>query len=331
MGLSVAIPSKTWVNRLDALALVLNRIAPPQRWAARETVLRAVDRVSKKFSADITAIGKDADLIFGDTGGVVDLVNRWHKEDAPSLAALCVYAMEKWDLDIPENLTTGVLTACVLGEVDNPLPYHNNLHFKKVLLQLLRLIEANGGFSANDIALMLMAACVHDLGHDGDTAEAGRLERRSFDIARVYLEELGFNDARGLESIRVMLICTDVGSGMNEMKAAYRFHFMGEERKALREDLAALENNPDLALMALTLHEADVATSAGLDYALTKYETTLYKREKGEAARPEHIVDFLDTVCQREMLSEAARKLYQDNMRAILMKAKEDADLGGVL
>jgi len=334
MGLAVAIQSKAWINRLDALAPVLNRIAPPHRWAARETVLRAVDRISKNFSKDIAEADKDAEIIFGgDTSVVVDLIKRWHEGETPSLAALCIYALENWNLDLPESYITGILIACVLGEVENPLPYHNNLHFKKVLLQLIRLIEAQDNFNAKDIALMLMAACIHDLGHDGqgNDSELGRLERRSFEIAEVYFKEAGFADPRGLEAIHLMLICTDVTplndpkNAMNQMKTAYRFHFMAQNKEKLREDLKALENDSELALMALTLHEADVATSAGLDYGITKYETALYRSEMGDRPQAAHIVDFLDNVCQREMLSDAARRLYQENMNRILEQAEKEA------
>ena len=123
---------------------------------------------------------------------------------------------------------------------------------------------------------------------------------------------------------------------MMQMKAAYRFHFLGEKKKFERLNLSPalklLEKNEKVCLMACLLHEADMATSAGLTYEMTSYETVLVRDEIGTRdAKPEHIIEFLDVICQRQFLSEAGQKLYAANMGRIYALAEEAVKDGNAL
>jgi hypothetical protein len=113
------------------------------------------------------------------------------------------------------------------------------------------------------------------------------------------------------------------------MKSAYRYHFLGQKRKTgplnLDEDLEPLQRDADLTMMCAILHEADIGTSAGLDYNVTTYETGLYKREMGEEqAFPKDIVDFLNDICQRQMLTDAGQRLFAANMARIFALAERE-------
>ncbi|MGB0720286.1 MAG: hypothetical protein ACPGRX_07420, partial [Bdellovibrionales bacterium] len=138
-----------------------------------------------------------------------------------------------------------------------------------------------------------------------------------------------------LAPLKVMLLTTDVsplGDPTNpagQMKAAYRYHFLGEHSRThalnLSDDLAVLEKDPSLTTMCLILHEADLAPSAGLTYAMTQYETALFRAEiVGDAGKPSHVVDFLDQICGRRMLSDAGQKLFATNMARIYALAEQD-------
>ncbi len=263
-----------------------------------------------------------------------------------TLYHLCFAALEEMKIQPDPEFVKALLMAGVMGEVPNELPYHGNHHYRKVMLQLVRLIaqhQKSGELSDNEIATLLIAACVHDLGHNGqgNTVNGefmpGRMELHSFGLAKPYLKDAGLDDTT-LARIQVMLLCTDVlpigkdDNAANLMKKAYLYHFGGWEAPKLNAKLEPLLDDKVLALMALMLHEADLATSAGLSYEITKRETALFRRELTGAddARPSHVVDFLKQVCGGEMLLPASRDLYGKTMQEIYEAAKQDVAAGDV-
>lgn len=344
-----------WEKQVQGLENIFTAL--PSTLMEPEGFRRTIRRIADQLPADLKHLKKEARFVFAADGDEenlarnnVDLLRQWHIQgNAPSLAALCIHAVEQFQLHLPADLMQPVLAAAVLGEIENALPYHNNMHFRKVLLQLLRLVavhndiyeETPRAFAPEDVALLMIAACIHDLGHDGKgnmlkgVFVPGRMEKASAQLARPYLKVAGLTEENKLEALQIMLLCTDVAplndpaNMMNQMKAAYRFHFLGQKGKTeslnLDAEIARLEKDPVLTMMCLILHEADIATSAGLDYEVTKYETALYRCEIGDdEARPSHIVDFLNNVCQRHMLSDAGQELYAANMARIFALAEQD-------
>ena len=187
----------------------------------------------RKFLADdLKNLSSVSPLIFNDDGDhddqthqVVNLLHSWHQQGlAPSLLALCMHALRLWGLEINPGLKHALTMAALLGEVDNTLPYHNNMHYRKVMLQLLRLIDEHQriyagttqSLATEQIVLLLIAVCIHDLGHDGkgNTIKGvfvpGRLEKQSYDLALPYLRACGLTDEKMLADLRVMLLTTVV-------------------------------------------------------------------------------------------------------------------------
>ncbi|MGB4106975.1 MAG: hypothetical protein WBK55_04180 [Alphaproteobacteria bacterium] len=352
--------NRDWGAALQAMIPVINAVRPNTSWATRDAVYQTAKKTAQMLPGDIHALEQEAGFIFASgTGGEgltqqsVALLRRWQlAERTPSLAAMSIFAIRNFGINLPQEILHAVLAGSVLGEVENNLPYHNNLHYKKVLLQMMRLIAMHNSIyegtdqalDGSTIGMLILGACIHDLGHDGKgntikgLFEQGRLERRAFDLARPYLEvcRMGESD---LDNLKVMLLCTDVtplgdpANPLNQMKAAYRYHFLGHKKKMgplnLDPELEALETNPHLAMMCMILHEADMGTSAGLDYTLTTYETSTYKREMGEArAYPQDVVDFLNDICQRQMLSDAGQRLFAANMARIFALAEKEISDG---
>ena len=286
------------------------------------------------------------------TGEVVDFIRSWHVlGQPPSLAALCAAAADHFGIE-DKTLRYGLVVASILGEVESDLDYHNNNHFRKVVMQLIRMMNAHNRIYAGteheltpeDIALVLITGAIHDVGHDGlgNTVKGvfhqSRLELRSFELAWPYLEALGF-EARQKKVIEAMLIATDVSpfgdpeSPMMQMKAAYRFHFLGEKAKFpqlnLSPELSILEKDSKVALMACMVHEADIATSSGLSYAVSQYETVSVFNEMGQKeASPQDLVSFIDNVCQRRYLSDVGQKLFASNLARIYALAEQDVKAG---
>ncbi len=346
---------KDWREELLAIAGILSSVRPGPEWVSRDAVHQSARQSVDLLAEDLKDIEHDAGFLFADESDtadfnrrIVDLIRRWHLSPrSPGLAAFCIFAIENLKLDLPPDIRRGLLAAGLLGEIENNLLYHNTLHYKKVFLQLMRLIDTHNGIyqgtgqelNARQAGLMLLAACIHDLGHDGKgntikgVFEQGRLERRAFNLAQPYLEACGIGKG-DLDALLLMLLCTDVSplgdpaNPANQMKAAYRYHFMDEKKKIealnLDAELNALEKDAPLVMMALILHEADIGTSAGLDYSLTTYESTLYRREMGEQAFPRDVVGFLRDVCQRAMISDAGKKLFSANMARVLALAERD-------
>lgn len=350
--------SFSWGDRLSALEDALLKISDVQQgWSSRAALQAALEQVSASLARDLKILEKEGDFLFPArrqenfqllTVENVDALRRWNLSgECPSLVALCAYACDHFDITRPD-LVYPLLMAGVLGEVENDLIYHNNMHYRKVLMQAMRLCSVHNdiyegtvrAFDEEQRALLLIAACIHDLGHDGNgnmikgVFFKNRMERLSFEFAKPFLEQAGLADTEALEKLAVMLLCTDVTplnspmNPVNQMKSAYRFHFLGDDKKMdslnLAKDLRVLQKDKKLTMMSLILHEADVGTSAGLGYEVTQYETALYRKEVcDDEARPHHIVDFLHNICQRSMLSEAAQKLYAANLARTLILAEE--------
>lgn len=353
--------SKNWEKKLKSLKNAVNGLEPGRRWMEESVLIKTLDTVVQNLSDDLKGLENEADFMFstaansdGLASSTADLLRQWYVSGrAPSLAALSINALENYAINPGEDMVLALLMAAVLGEVENDLSYHNNMHYRKVLLQTIRMIAVHNdiyagtkhAFDDSEVALLLMSACVHDLGHDGQgntvkgVFQQSRMERKSFDYARPYLEACGIVEESILKKIYVMLLCTDVtplgdlGNPSNQMKAAYRFHFMGDKHKLdtlnLDPDLDILQKNEKLCLMGLLLHEADIATSAGVSYTVTKYETSIYRREVcDDDATPEHVVQFLDKICQRKMLSDAGQKLFGANLARIYALAEDDVSKG---
>jgi hypothetical protein len=352
--------SRPWLQKVTPLEGVIKSQAPHDSWVAGNFSSEDFNTLTDSLEADLKSLHQEAAFIFSPgtetesrTRQTVDMIRHWQMAGhSPSLTAMCIFGLEHFKIHRPD-LAQAVLMASVLGEIPNDLDYHNNMHYRKVLLQTLRMIEVHNNiyegtarfFDKTQIALLLIAACVHDLGHDGlgntvkGVFQSGRLERKSYDIAVPYLKTAGLADPTLLDMLKIMLLCTDVtplddpGNPMNQMKAAYRFHFLGDKHKThtlnLDHDLQALQYDESLAMMSLILHEADIATSAGLSYELTKFETTIYMQEISKRnARPQYVIDFLNQICQRKLLSDAGQKLYGANLARIYALAQEAIKAG---
>ncbi len=337
---------------IKAFKNIVEQVAKPQ-WCSQKDILTAISDVDDALHNDLKSI-KKYDCIFetGTQNDLVDLLRMWHIADnSPSLSALCITACDEFGVNSPDLRQT-VMMAGILGDVTNDNPYHNNLHFKKVLLQSIRMIAVHNAIyegtektlNEYDITTLIIAACIHDLGHDGrgntlkGVYEESRLERQSFSYAESYLRACGMDKSQ-LNALKVMLLTTDVTplgdltNSKNQMCAAYRFHFTGDRRLHpslnLSTELKPMEKDAKLTLLACMLHEADIATSAGINYTVTQFETSLYHNEIGvRSSKPSHIIDFLDDVCQRTFLTAAGRKLFGTNLERIITLAEQNVNNG---
>ena len=93
--------------------------------------------------------------------------------------------------------------------------------------------------------------------------------------------------------------------------------------------LRRYEDNPRLVLMAMILHEADVATSAGLSYEQTIKETVNIMEERGvNTPGPRTVLAFLREQLGETMFTEASKQLYGKVMSEVIKLAESDIERG---
>ena len=349
------------LTTLDALTRHIAQTNTSEDWPEDWLLEQSADKIRQNFGHNMGALQNKAAFIFTEIDNInqattrnAGLLDDWHSSDAPSLYALTCYALDTLTPNAAPDLYQAALTSALLGSVTSALPYHNNLHYAKVLIQTLRLACAHNhifqgtadALAHDDIVWLIIAACLHDIGHDGTgntvrgIHKPSHLEQRSLNIALPRLTALGF-DAASPEITRLcaMIIATDVtpiddpASPARQMKAAYRAHMISahDSNAPLNLDpaLSVLEHDKKASLMALLLHEADLATSSGLTYAITARETILIHKEQNlPPPRPQHIVNFLKHICQRKVLSDAGQKIYAANLARIYAQAQHETDNG---
>ncbi|MCK5373866.1 MAG: hypothetical protein KAJ40_01135 [Alphaproteobacteria bacterium] len=290
------------------------------------------------------------------------LMQEWHAgESLFSTMSMVLVALERFgfvgektndsddDKEQIQSLIHAILVASILAEIPNNLPYHNNLHFRKVLLHVMRMVavhnykiykDTSRHLSKIDIAKLIIGACIHDIGHEGEgnfidhKYHLAMIEQRSYDYAYPYLKHAGLDDDI-LNDIRVMLIVTDVSpvgdpiSPVNQLRSVYEYHFGmdadSHEDVYLSSELTVLKEDSHLCFLCVMLQEADIMNSAGVDYDITRFESVAISKEIGLShSLPEDTLLFLITICKGKLLSDAARYLAADNLDHIIKRVMKD-------
>ena len=345
---------------LGEVLTALEKTPKDPSWPDQSLLKIAVEESTKDLNKSLQTLEKQTGSLLSSAAkgkdygeGAQKVFHAWdNNKNPPPLLSLCLYAFEKTGLKPDETDLAMLIMMSILGQIKNDLPYHSDMHFRKVVAQVGTMIVAHQNlhrdrkyaFSAKQMCMLLGAACIHDLDHDGKgnvikgLLIPGRAEKRAFMLAEPYMEAVGV-DEKTLNEILVMILSTDVlplndpTNSVQQMKAAYRYHFMGENKGVyalnLSEELSAMESNPYLTLMSLILHEADISTSAALTYEVTKYETALLMDEyRRDHAYPEDVVNFLEQICDCCFLTEVGKVLYQQNIEHIYACAKADFENG---
>lgn len=345
-------------NLFDELSGLFQRVEPAEGFLDAGELQNLADDLKQRFDSDYQRVSDMRELLFGeevDDYGVkiAALFETWDKEQGgPMLPALIAQCIDIFELNPDEALTRALFVAAVLAEYPNDLQYHGNEHYRKVMCHAIRMVATHnerfkGSFKALDeerICILLISGCIHDLGHQGgdnlrDSVYApGAMEQRSFDIARPYFEALDLEpDVMG--QIETIIFCTDItffagdNSPCVRLKKIYKHYFWGDDRDdvsmMMMGKLGRFDDNPQLALMAMMLHEADVASSAGLTYEQTIRETIDIMEERGVTnAGPQTVLAFLREQLGQSMFTEAGKRIFGQSMNGIINRAEEDIENG---
>jgi hypothetical protein len=194
------------------------------------------------------------------------------------------------------------------------LPYHNRQHFCEVMLIASLLCQAHR-VSTKDSQLLLLAALVHDLDHDGRPGQPFRLERASLQGAEPYLERAKVGpDAR--QRLAALVLATEPSQGVTSALEAQRHHAEGAALRPAPKaapELAQLALHADLAAQAVLLCEADLLPSIGLTLA---HGVRLQDQLSQEWGRPLSLSDklrFVDGILDRGVVGT----LFTPNVLAI--------------
>jgi hypothetical protein len=344
---------------IDDLARIIASVTPEEDFLAADVLLDRAAALGKGFQKDYARAGEMADDLtgkdFSDYGPVTTgFFDKWEAEGGgPALTALVAVAIDYFNLDLANPLVRSAMMAAILAEYPNDLPYHGNEHYRKVLCHSIRLMATNNEIagktdgvrlSDDDIAKMLAAGCIHDLGHKGGdnlrdgVYTPGYMEQRSYNIARPYFEALQApgDDMRDIETI---VFCTDITffAGENSpclrLKKIYKHVFWHDDSddvaKLMLGKLRRYEDNPRLVLMAMILHEADIASSAGLSYDQTIRETLSIMGERGvTTAGPRTVLAFLREQLGETLFTDAGKQIFGGVMQDVIAKAEADIVAG---
>lgn len=311
-----------------------------------------------RFARDYERAASYRDLLFGVNcdhygEGAADIFKSWDVAgDSPYMTTLAVLAIEEFGLDVDDILTHAIFLSAFLADYPNTLQYHGNEHYRKVLFHTIRLIathnqivEGEGDrLTKRDISLLLIAACAHDLGHEGGdnlrdgVYTPGFMEQRAVDLIRPYHDFLGM-DADAAGAVETMVFCTDItffagdNSPCIRLKKIYRRIFWDDRSEdislMMMGKLRRFEDNHRLIHMAMLLHEADIATSAGLTYDQTVQETlNLMEERNSRAAGPRTVVAFLREQLGESLYTQSAKRLFARPMAAIIAQAERDMAAG---
>lgn len=338
---------------------IISRIEPSV-FVEKQILTRRYRELCDSFAADCRRVEAVADILTGEEaanygGRVAETFSRWNEEGGcPSIIALVAHAIGHFGLDPADPLCRAAFVAAVLAEVPNGLQYHGNEHYRKVLFHTIRLAALHNqlsgdrrqvaSFDGRKLGLILTAACIHDLGHEGGDNlrdgiyTPGAMEQRAIDIARPYLEAAGL-DRDTIGEIETCVFCTDItffagdNSPCVRMKKIFRHYFWEgydeDVSMMMMGKLRRFEDNPDLAYIAMLLHEADIGSSAGLSYEQTMKETIAIMEERGvKTAGPKTVLAFLREQLGETLFTEPGKILFGKVMADVIRQAEDDLKNG---
>lgn len=337
---------------------VIESVDAEEGFFDKNILLDRCDALERTFDSEYDRVSGVSDLLFGsdmDRFGeqVTKAFAAWENEGGgPSLPAMIAHAVERFDLDPGKPTVQAAFLSSILAEYPNFLKYHGNEHYRKVLLHAIRLItvhnkmfkDTNRALNRDQIAVLLTASCIHDLGHGGvdnlrdGVYTPGKMEQYAFDLSKPYFKALDVPDDETGE-IETLVFCTDItffagdNSPCVRMKKIYKHYFWDDDREdvgmMMMGKLRRYEDNPRLVLMAMLLHEADIATSAGVSYEQTIKETISIMEERGvTTAGPKTVLAFLREQLGETMFTEAGKRLYGKVMADVIAQAEIDVARG---
>ncbi len=189
---------------------------------------------------------------------------------------LAAYSLAMTSIGVAQTAPLRRAGAAIAGDVDGGVGagvedgYHNGRHFLEVALSAHYLARISQ-LSAERSVRVVTAALIHDFHHDGSKSGDSpfRLEELSASRAMPYLRDAGVDPVM-CEQLHALVLATEPHAGVPYARACLDRH-AGRPNSAPGPDvpelLARHLRDPQLALEAVLLAEADVLPSIGFTVA----------------------------------------------------------------
>ena len=315
---------------------------PTQVHRAGDVAIALADTVRRirgeSFPFDVAPFRYEALASPEATGAAIATVYEGFAQgNGPSQSTILAAALDRLGItpDIPER--KAAMVAAVLAAVPCTNQFHNGDHSREVLANAIWLSQANAVLAAAGtqgaapmapiaVARLLLAATMHDLGHDGTAntvPTAGgddhyvpfRLEDSAFELMRPVLGRAGI-DFAVIGDLQAMLRATDPRARPG-VRAVTDHALYGVRLPAeVANEFAHRLRHQGLALATALLCDADVISSAGLTHEYYLRLSSLLSTERGTTITDAEARDFFIGVVGDSFASAAGKRL-DANLRSI--------------
>lgn len=274
-----------------------------------------------------------------------DILMQWiNSGKTPSLLSLLGFVAEVMEIDETYPLMDLASICAILGDTQTrDLAFHNHDHVMHVTLTASVLgfhhnrMHRDSPLELSDFLALFSAACIHDLGHDGQGNYAhdgrhmpSRLEIQSVEMAEPFMRT-ACQDEGVIQRIGMMIVATDVSesdgvvSPSNLLKLIMMARITGSALPVVPMYLNDFATDARLGLMALLLAEADVIPSMAMSYDMSRDRTVRIAKESQKLLpNAQTLCGFVDKICDGLLMSEVAKTIFEDSFRAIHQRAKKD-------
>src|SRR5208283_4205500 len=327
----------------DEVAAAMQTLDPPTEVYRSGDVAQTLHAMLPRLAVerlpplDAPPLGYDPALSARSTGErIAREYARYVEADRPSIAAILAACMDRLGCGPDDPVRRAATAGAVLASVPCTNTYHNANHTREVVCCAVWLSEANAALAdaaapgavplaSEDVALLLLLAVMHDIGHDGGTntrADGGarcrvpyRLEDRSFALMHPVLRRAGFHHAV-LAEIRAVIRSTDAAVRPAVRTLTEHLLYDGVAANGLPRELDLIGRSKRLALITALLADADILSSAALTPEYQRVQNGRLEGELSAVLGCDDVLAFLDKVVGGE-LATAAGRLLDDNLQRI--------------
>jgi hypothetical protein len=269
----------------------------------------------------------------------------WQTGIRPSLPALAAHYLDGVGLSLEDPYYKAALLVATRGELDhvNRPQYHGPNHFSDVLAATIEFLKKNNELadagigaafklSPHELAVGVIAAAGHDLGHPGGkntlpgeklASDPFRLEKKSVEMIKVLVLEAGI-PSKSIARIEATVLTTspDLNGPRKLLAEIDKLHNRGEqiewEKLAYHEtfpDLNLLGTDPVVRVVSQNLRAADLAQSCMFGLRANEIATAALQAEWKSGGYPDQLLGnsrLLDGTVIREGQTIKARKGFLD-------------------
>ena len=176
------IPFRWAVDVLEGLSSLISTVRPHEASVDPAALSQHLDGLIDRFPKDYERLHDVSGLLFDPDiaaygARTTAVFNRWDQAEGggPVLPVFLTQAIERFQLPRDGPEVRAAMMAAVLAEIPNDLLYHGNEHYRKVMFHTIRLLAVQRqqdfadqpALSDQNMMQMLIAATIHDLGHEG--------------------------------------------------------------------------------------------------------------------------------------------------------------------